>query len=78
MFFVCAGSLALVLCGFFLQGGLSREGFQPWVIGHALIGEYAGALELPVPGLVQQHRTYHALDRSVIGEDSYPPRGCDV
>ena len=37
---------------------------------HALGGEHAAALQLPVLVLLQQHRPHQAGDRGVVGEDS--------
>jgi hypothetical protein len=47
------------------QGGLQlRDG------GHALGGEHAAALQLPVLVLLQQHRPHQAGDGGVVGEDA--------
>ena len=53
-----------------LQGGHAiqlRDG------GHALGGEHAAALQLPVLVLLQQHRPHQAGDRRVVGEDAHNP-----
>ena len=52
-------------------GGLQgRDVFQVGDGGHALGGEHAAALQLPVLVLLQQHRPYQAGDRRVVGEDA--------
>ena len=51
-----------------LQGGAAiqlRDG------GHALGGEHAAALQLPVLVLLQQHRPHQAGDRGVVGENAH-------
>jgi len=57
--------------GCFLQAGLRRQVLQRWDLGHALGGEHAPALKLPVLVLLQQHRSHQALDRRIVGEDAH-------
>ena len=55
-------------CAEGLQGGAAiqlRDG------GHALGGEHAAALQLPVLVLLQQHRPHQAGDRGVFGENAH-------
>jgi hypothetical protein len=56
-----------------LSGGSAEQGRQILQVrygGHALGGEHAAALQLPVLVLLQQHRPNQAGDRRVVGEDS--------
>ena len=39
---------------------------------HALGGEHAPLLKLPVLVLLQQHRDHQSLDRSIVREDAEP------
>jgi hypothetical protein len=41
--------------------------------GHALSGEHAAALQLPVLVLLQQHRPHQASDGRDVGEDADDP-----
>ena len=64
------GACVLHLSG---AGGLQgREALQICYGGHALGGEHAAALQLPVFVLLQQNRTHQAGDRRIVGEDADP------
>ena len=61
------GACVLQLSG---AGGLQgRDVIQLRDGGHALGGDHAAALQLPVLVLLQQHRPHQTGDRVVIGED---------
>jgi hypothetical protein len=47
-----------------------RQILQRWDGGHALGGEHAAALQLPVLVLLQQHSSHQAGDGGVVGEDA--------
>ena len=59
------------------------EGLQVWDVAelqdarHALAGEHAAPLKLPVLVLLQQHRPHQAGDQGVVGFSRSPaPAGC--
>jgi hypothetical protein len=68
MVYAAGGACALPLSG--------AESLQGWGVAqfrdgrHALGGNHAAALQLPVLLLLQQHRTHQADDRGAIGEDA--------
>ena len=51
-------------------GQQGRQVFQIRDQGHALGGEHAATLQLPVLMLFQEHRSHQADDRGVVGEDA--------
>ena len=56
-----------------LSGGSAEHGRQILQLrygGHALGGEHAAALQLPVLDLLQQHRPTQAGNPGVVGEDA--------
>ncbi len=53
-----------------MQGG---DAIQLRDGSHALGGEHAAALQLPVLMLLQQHRSHQADDRGIVGEDAHNP-----
>ena len=56
-----------------LSGGSTEQGWQIFHLrygGHALCGEHAAALQLPVLVLLNQHRPNQAGDRGIIEEDA--------
>jgi len=55
-------------------GGLEcRDVIQLRDGGHAVGGEHAAALQLPVLVLLQQHRPDQAGDRRVVGKNAHDP-----
>ena len=65
------GACVLPLSG---AGGLEcRDVIQLRDGGHAVGGEHAAALQLPVLVLLQQHRPDQAGDRRVVGKNAHDP-----
>ena len=74
----CGGAAASITWACVLQlsgaGGLQSRGVAQVGDGrHALGGDHAAALQLPVLVLLQQHRPHQAGDRRVVGKDAHDP-----